>query len=205
MLAVGGEPGQRLRGLAVGVQLRRRAAAPGRPLGRGDRAARGRPARAPRQRVAALQPRVRRVAVGPARSTRSPTSRRRSAATRATARPRAADPDFDPIRREPGYPGLVRWDWSTSAPRMAELVAKALTKDGYEADFDAGEPLGDRPLRRRADDRKRRRAAPLGPAREGHEPAPCSSRRRRTSARSSAASVRRRSGSRRRRRPPRPS
>ena len=103
VLAVGGEPG---RAYEVSPWEWNFAAIPllrGRALGAGDRAARGGPARAPEELVAALQPRLRRVARRPHRR-RDRASERGAAINPKNVEDARRDPDFDPIRGEPGFP-----------------------------------------------------------------------------------------------------
>ena len=133
VLAVGGEPGRAYELSPWEYNFAAVPAAPRRALGRGDRGARGGPARAPGQRVDPLQPRLRRVAGGPhrrgarapagARSSRNPTYRET----------RARDPDFDPIRGEPGFPAQSGDRRRGAADGGARR--HGLQSDGYEADF----------------------------------------------------------------------
>ena len=185
MLAVGGEPGRAYELVAVGAQLRRRAAAPRRALGRGDRAS-SRPACASirgTRRSSTTSPAPSRWRAAPSR--RSTHLQEAIRAQPAVPRERAhgsglrADP---PRARLSRVVGIV-----DEAVRMAELVATALTSDGYDGRLHAREPVGDRPLLRRAD--AQGRPAPLGPAREGHEPAAVLDRRLRRRGRSAATSA----------------
>ena len=107
VLAVGGEPGAPTRSRRGSAYFAAMPLLDSGALGRGDRAARGGPARASRQPVAPLQPRLRRVARGPQGDALTHLQEAVGARRNATPTAPRVDPDFDAIRARARLPCLA--------------------------------------------------------------------------------------------------